>query len=124
MGNYTHESGRPAGTLARDFSAWSRVEGMLLPRSLLFLVLFLGGVMAVALVEAQRAGMATAAGGTAWMCAGLALAAGMEFGVCVVGDGLYDIVKHLYLFQLLFDACLFAAIAWAIGLGTRGLSRL
>lgn len=50
--------------------------------------------------------------------------AGMEFGICVVGDGLYDIVKHLYMFQLLFDVCLFAAIAWTLGLASRGLARL
>ncbi len=124
MGNYTRDSGRPAGTLARDFAVWSRVEGLVLPRSLLFLVLFLGGVMAVGVFEAWRAGVATAVGGTAWFCAALALAAGMEFGICVVGDGLYDIVKHLYMFQLLFDVCLFAAIAWTLGLASRGLARL
>lgn len=124
MGNYTKDSGQPAGTLARDFGFWSRVEGLVLPRSLLFLVVFLGGVMAVGIFEAQRAGFATVAGGTALFCAALALAAGMEFGVCVVGDGLYDIVKHLYLFQLLFDICLFAAIARTVGPVTRGLSRL
>jgi hypothetical protein len=124
MGNYTQDSGQPAGTLARDFAVWSRVEGLVLPRSLLFLVVFLGGVMVVGIIGAQRAGVATVAGGTALFCAALALAAGMEFGVCVVGDGLYDIVKHLYLFQLLFDICLFAAIAWTVGLVTRGLSRL
>jgi hypothetical protein len=124
MGNYTHDSGRPAGTLSRDFALWSRVEGLALPRSLLFLVVFLGGVLTVGLVEARRAGVGTVAGGTAALCAALALAAGMEFGICVVGDGLYDIVKHLYLFQLLFDVCLFAAIAWSVGLAARGLSRL
>jgi len=124
MGNYTHDSGRPAGTLARDFAAWSRVEGMVLPRSLWFIVLFLGSVAAVGVVEARRAGGATTAGGTALLCAALAVAAGMEFGICVVGDGLYDVVKHLYLFQLLFDASLFAAIAWSVGLASRGLSRL
>lgn len=124
MGNYTQDSGRPAGTLSRDFAIWSRVEGLVLPRSLLFLVVFLGGVLAVGVFKARRAGIATMAGGTAWLCAALALAAGMEFGICVVGDGLYDIVKHLYLFQLLFDICLFAAIAWTVGLAARGLSRL
>jgi hypothetical protein len=124
MGNYTRDAGRPAGTLTRDFAVWSRVEGLALPRSLLFLGLFLGSVLVVGVFEARRAGAATVAGGTAWMCAALAVAAGMEFGICVVGDGLYDIVKHLYLFQLLFDVCLFAAIAWTVDLVARGLSRL
>ena len=109
MGNYTRDSGRPAGTLARAFSAWSRLESLALPRSLPFLVLFLAGVLAVALALAFRQGLATAGGARRSPCAALALAAGMEFGICVVGDGYYDIVKHLYLFQLLFDACLFAA---------------
>lgn len=124
IGNFTRDSGRPAGTLARAFSGWSQVEGLVLPRSLLFLVLFLGGVLAMALLEAWRAGAATPAGGTAWMLAGLALAAGMQFGACVVGDGYYDLVKHLYLFQLLFDACLVATLAWAVDLAARKLPEL
>ena len=86
-----------------------------MPRSLVWLGAFLGGVLVAGLREAGRHGARTVAGGTACLVAALALAAGMEFGICVVGDGLYDIVKHLYLFQLLYDACLFAALAWAAG---------
>jgi hypothetical protein len=124
MGNYTREAGRPAGTLARAFSAWSRLESLALPRSLPFLVLFLAGVLAVALALAFRQGLATAGGATALAGAALALAAGMQFGICVVGDGYYDIVKHLYLFQLLFDACLFAAVGWLACRAAAWLPRL
>lgn len=115
LGNYPREAGRPAGTLATDFAGWSRLEAALMPRSLPWLVVFLGGVLVAGLIEAGRYGARTAAGGTASLVATLALAAGMEFGICVVGDGYYDIVKHLYLFQLLYDACLFATLAWAAG---------
>ncbi len=115
LGNFTRDSGRPAGTLAHQFTAWSRLQGLVLPRSLAFIAAFLAAVFVVALVEAVRSRPATAGGGTALLCAALAVAAGMEFGICVVGDGYYDIVKHLYLFQLLFDACLFAAVAWLAG---------
>jgi len=115
MGNYPREAGHPAGTLAADFSGWSRLEAAVLPRSLPGIGLFLGGVVAAGLLAARRHGVRTAAGGTACLVAALALSAGMEFGICIVGDGLYDIVKHLYLFQLLYDASLFAALAWGAG---------
>jgi hypothetical protein len=115
IGNYPRAAGRPTGTLTTDFAGWSRLEAALMPRSLPWLVVFLGGVLVAGLIEAGRHGTRTAAGGTACLVAALALAAGMEFGICVVGDGYYDIVKHLYLFQLLYDACLFAALAWAAG---------
>ena len=115
LGNYPREAGRPAGTLATDFAGWSRLEAAVLPRSLLWLGVFLGGILVTGLIEAGRHGTRTAAGGTACLVAALALAAGMEFGICVVGDGYFDIVKHLYLFQLLYDVCLFATLAWAAG---------
>jgi hypothetical protein len=124
LGNFTRDAGRPAGTWAQAFTAWSRLERLVLPRSLAFLVVFLGTVFVVGLVEAFRLRPATAGGGTALLCAALALGAGMEFGICVVGDGYYDIVKHLYLFQLLFDACLFGAVAWLAGRLAGWLPRL
>ncbi|MHB8077720.1 MAG: glycan biosynthesis hexose transferase WsfD [Candidatus Krumholzibacteriia bacterium] len=124
LGNFPRAAGRPAGTLATDFAGWSGLEAAVLPRSLSYLAVFLGGVLVTGLVAARRHGVGTAAGGTAWLAAMLALAAGMQFGICVVGDGLYDIVKHLYLFQLLFDACLFASLAWAAGRLTALLPRL
>jgi hypothetical protein len=124
MGNFTRDSGRPAGTLAHQFSAWSRLERAVLPASLPFLVVFLAGVMVAAALVGFRSGPASGAGSTALFGAALALAAGMEFGVCVVGDGYYDIVKHLYLFQVLFDACLFAAGAWIATWAAGRLARL
>ncbi len=115
IGNFPREAGRPAGSQTPDFAGWSRFEAAVMPRSLSWLVIFLGGILATGLVEAARHGLRTATGGTAWLVAMLALAAGMEFGICIVGDGYYDIVKHLYLFQLLYDACLFTALAWTAG---------
>jgi len=124
MGNFTRESGRPAGTRARSFSLWSRFERAVMPRSLAFLVVFLGGMLVGSLGLALRRGPAPRERALALSGAALALAAGMEFGICVVGDGYYDIVKHLYLFQLLFDACLFVAVAWVAGRLTEWLPRL
>lgn len=123
LGNFTRDAGRPAGAMAHQFTAWSRLEALVMPRSLPFIAFFLATVFGVSLREAFRRRVATAGGGTALLCAALALAAGMEFGICVVGDGYYDIVKHLYLFQLLFDACLFAALGWLAGLAAGGLRR-
>ncbi len=114
-GQFTKASGRAARSQSTNFAAWSHFQASVLPRSLgwlgFLLVLTTG---AVAWVQ-WKCGLRSEAGGIAWLQGGLTLMAAMQLGICVVGDGAYDAVKHLYLFQLLLDTGTGIAAVWIAG---------
>lgn len=115
-GQFTKDSGLPARAQSRDFAGWSGFQASALPRSLVWLLLqALGGIGLVAWIW-RSDGLRSRAGGVAWLGAGLGLMAALQFGICLLGDGAYDIVKHLFLLQLLLDAC---AIMALMGLAER-----
>lgn len=51
----------------------------------------------------------------ATFCLVVAVMAILQFVISVAVEGVVDVVKHLYLFQLLFDICLTASVAWLLG---------
>lgn len=115
-GHFEKASGFPARQQSGAFSAWHRFQATVLPRSLGWLVLqwvvFTGAVGTVL----YRRGAGGSEGAIAWLAGGLGLMAALEFVICVLGDGTYDIVKHLFLFQVLLDACFLIGLVWLIDL--------
>lgn len=120
-GQFTKASGRAARTQSTDFAGWSGFQAEVLPRSLVWLGLqALAGLALIGWVW-RTEGLRSRAGGLAWLGAGLGLMAAMQFGICLLGDGAYDIVKHLFLMQLLLDA---SAILGLMGLAEMLARRL
>ncbi|MBU8869408.1 MAG: hypothetical protein KOO60_00915 [Gemmatimonadales bacterium] len=114
-GHFEKSSGIPARQQSRDFSQWHKFQDAGLPHSLgwlAFLTIVLAGGVGFIIF---RHGPAGSEGGLAWLAAGLGIMAAMEFGICVLGDGTYDIVKHLFLFQVLLDACFLVGVIWLAG---------
>ncbi len=123
-GHFEKSSGSPARAQSRTFSGWYRFLDDALPHSLgwlIFLAVILAGGVGYALF---RYGPAGSEGGIAWLAGGLGLMAAMEFGICILGDGIYDIVKHLFLFQILLDACFLIGVTWLAGFAGRFLQKL
>ncbi len=112
LGNFTKDAGHPPGARSREFAGWSDLEGMALPKSLGFLVPFFGLFLAGCAWQVRKHGLRGPAGATAAFCAVIAVTAILEFMICVFAEGTKDIIKHLHLFQVLFDACLVAGLAW------------
>jgi hypothetical protein len=111
LGNYTRESGRPGSAHAPSYTGWSPFEDRAFPKRLWFLVVFFAVFGGVAAWELRR-GLDTAAGRTAALCLTVAAMAVLAFLVVVVAGGVENVVIHLFLFQVLFDVCLFAGLAW------------
>ena len=104
-GNFDRSAGRPPGARSNTMALWSRFhERCLSPIALLLLsALALFPVGGVAFVLSHGA----AASARRWMELGILLATCCltAFFVAAFGD-VYDNVKHLFLFNLLLDACL------------------
>jgi hypothetical protein len=115
LGNFTAESGQPAGARAAGFIHWSGSQHRLLPGSLGFLGVFALLFLGVCAWEIGRHGLGHPAGTTAAFLALMGLLAMVAFSTCSLASGRSDIVKHLFLFQVLFDVCLVAAVAWVVG---------
>ncbi|MDO8588743.1 MAG: hypothetical protein Q7T82_17070 [Armatimonadota bacterium] len=47
----------------------------------------------------------------------LVVMAGLQFLIVILGEGLYEIAKHLFLFNLLCDVCLVFLIMYAVNIG-------
>jgi len=123
IGNFTRNSGRPPRALSRAFAGWSGLENRVLPKSIWFLAAVLSLVLAFSARVCRRNGLSSREGGTALVVATIAVMAILAFLVCVAAEGPKDLVKHLYLFQVLFDACLLALLAHGAGWATRALSQ-
>ena len=111
IGNYTRESGKPPASHAPSYLGWSDMQQRLFPRNLWFLAAFFIAFAIVSLWE-LRQGLDTPAGGTAFLSLTLAAMTTMAFAVVVLAGGIEDTVVDLFMFRVLFDACLLIALAW------------
>jgi len=114
-GHFEKSSGRAAREQSDSVSFWYRMQASVLPRSigwLVFQALMLVGAATWVLI---RRGPASVPGGVASLALGLGLMAALQFVICVLGDGVYDIVKHLFVFQVLLDACFLIGMTWFVG---------
>jgi hypothetical protein len=117
-GHFEKSSGFAAREQSRSFSVWQQFQASALPRSIGWLVFLSALLIAGVGTVLFKHGIASSEGAVAWLAGGLGLMAAMEFGICVLGDGTYDIVKHLFLFQVLLDACFLAGAVWLADMAT------
>lgn len=110
LGYYEAETGKPPRS--QPFALWSVLRENMVPRSVVFLGLFFAtGIAAV--VFLFRSSSATARGMYALYLL-FVLIAGAQFFVAVAaGGGEPDLEKHLFMFNVAFDACLVLAVIGA-----------
>lgn len=113
LGSYEKGEGKPAGTVAYTYSAWSEFKNTHIPHTLGFLILFYVVYYAGVLFEYFRTGeLRGRIAGELMMLLGLI---GLfSFLVPILGDGRADIGKHLFLFNVCFDMMVVAMLGWTV----------
>jgi hypothetical protein len=113
LGNHEREAGFPAYAQSDAFDWWSELRSRLLPGTLWFLLPMLGVHVVVA-----GWGWRSAPGPRLRLLAELHLVilalACLQFGVVLLGEGEFEIVKHLFLFNLMVDLALACLAGWSV----------
>lgn len=101
LGNYSVGSGRPPRTIACRLCGYSRLARLLRPAApVLVPLLYLGALAAgVALRRERRSPRSRGYRGLADVLLLLAVTGPLELLTALVGEGGYELVKHLYLFD-------------------------
>jgi hypothetical protein len=109
FGNYRRQDAVRPGQRAERFASWSDLRIRLFflwpPHILVWYGLLAGGIVFIV-----RTRPSAAAVKMAWLTAGLALAAGVEFGVSSLADS-EEAFRHLFLFHALTDLTVCMALA-------------
>lgn len=111
LGTYLKESGKPAGSLAMAYSGWSQFKNQHMPNSLLFIALFYLSYYIVGFVEYLRSNQ-NAVRIRIQLLMAVGLVGIVGFMVPILGDGLADLGKHLFLFNVCFDMMIVASAVW------------
>jgi hypothetical protein len=99
---------------SRKFALWSLFKQSYLPKSLWFILTFM--LMNLACIVAKRARVDRTPEDRAVteLHAGLVLMAMLQFLTVIVGEGEYEIVKHLFLFNLLCEVCFVFLVMYGV----------
>lgn len=113
LGSFLKSEQKPAGALDYTYSTWSQFKNKHLPRSLWFFVVFYVLYYAVCLLEYfRRWDTRSRIRNELLMLVGLV---GLfSFLIPIFGDGLADIGKHLFMFNVCFDMMLLTAAVWLV----------
>ncbi|AJY75481.1 hypothetical protein [Paenibacillus beijingensis] len=113
LGNYEKEVGKPYGAIAYAYSGWSELKRQYMPHSLLFIILFYALYYAVALIEYARS-ISTSVRIRIELLMLVGFVGFFSFIVPILGDGLADLEKHLFLFNVAFDMMAVTAVVWVV----------
>lgn len=112
LGNFEQSSGLPPYYQSRAFDWWSTIRERHVPWGPLPLTIFLGGNAIVAILRWWCSPKASSQHGMAELHLAVVSMAVMQFLSVLLGEGEYELVKHLFLFNALLDLCLvFLALA-------------
>ncbi len=113
LGNFARDAGRPAGASSGGWAMWSTFRAAVLPRSLWFVFVVAALYLMFLLSAWLRVSDPADRSRLAWtsLLPVLALA---QLLLITISDGVSDVVKHAYLFNLLFDGMLVAIAAHGI----------
>jgi hypothetical protein len=123
LGNYERSAAFAPGTLSMKFAWWSEWKKTALPHSLTFFALFFGGCAAL-LAFYRRRSQPLPVRLAAETLLAVELIAACAFLTPLIGDGLSDIGKHLFLFNACFDLLAVGAGAWLIHLALAAVRQL
>lgn len=111
LGTYLKEANQPSGALAMTYSGWSEFKNRHMPNSLLFIALFCLLYFAAAAYDYFRyRDRRSRLRGELMMAVGLVGVFG--FMIPILGDGLADLGKHLFLFNVCFDMMVVISFVW------------
>ena len=113
LGNYEKSEGKPPGSLSFAYSGWSEFKRKHMPDSLWFIALLFFAFFAVLLLEWLRRPHIRSRLAVE-LFALLGLTGIFSFLIPILGDGQADIGKHLFLFNVVFDCVVVAAIVWIV----------
>jgi len=111
LGNYEKAEGKPPGAVTFKYSGWSEFKRSVIPSKLYFIVLVYVLYYGAALYEWLRARHhRDRIRAELFMLLGLVGCA--AYLIPIVGDGLADLSKHLFMFNVVFDMMLVAIVVW------------
>jgi hypothetical protein len=111
IGNFARETGRPAGSRSRSFSAWSRIKAGVLPGHTWFVLAYLGASLAAA-VHLRWKGRNRAIRTVGEIGIALVLFAAFQFAVAAVMTAA-ESRRSFFLFNAVFDVTLIGLVLWA-----------
>jgi hypothetical protein len=114
LSNFVRESGQPPYALSHAFELWSFLHAWAYPRRVGWLTLALGFYCAALVFIRRKRSDAAGRMETDFVAVVLAMAV-IEYVVVVMAAGIADPIKHMFLINVLVDASLLAAAAWASG---------
>jgi len=113
LGNYEKAEGKPAGAVTFKYSSWSELKRNIVPNKLWFIVLVYVLYYGAALYEWLRARqLRSRIQAELFMLLGLVGC--VSYLIPIVGDGLADLSKHLFTFNVVFDMMLVTAVVWLV----------
>jgi hypothetical protein len=122
LANLEKSAGRGPTAQSERFDWWSRIHQSVYPASMRGLLLFFGvnGAVAAALYRRRR-GLKDRL--YLELFGALIVMAGLQFLMVALSEGTIDVIKHMFLFSLLFDLVLAMALVWLAGLAAASLQR-
>jgi len=122
LGNYEKSEGKPAGAVTSKYSGWSELKRNFVPSKLWFIVLVYVVYYGAAVYEWIRARqLRTRIQAELFMLLGLVGCVG--YLIPIVGDGLADLSKHLFTFNVVFDMMLVTVVMWLIYQTSKAIKR-
>lgn len=113
LGTYELAEGKPPGAVTMQYSFWSEFKRSVLPNQLWFIIAIYVLYFGVLLYEWLRnRELGNRIGLELFAVVGLIGAFG--FLIPIVGDGLADLSKHLFMFNVAFDMMLAASVLWML----------
>jgi hypothetical protein len=109
LGNFENTAETPVQMWSTRFNGWSSFRQIVFPR---VVPLLLGGFVAFILtgLAYRLRTMEYASNVRTELAIGLALAALCQFLTAIIGEGIHEASKHLFMFNVIFDACIIVAI--------------
>jgi hypothetical protein len=119
LGNFEEATGKPPRAQSQTFAIWSNWKPRLYSNSLIFLTGFFAVSLAASLVIHRHFRAHRSLQLSSEFHIALLAMAGMQFVIPLIGEGEFEIVKHLFIFHALSDMALvvFSLVTvWAINL--------
>ncbi|MEN6371654.1 MAG: hypothetical protein ABFD64_06525 [Armatimonadota bacterium] len=113
-GQQINPSALPDDFRSRKFSAWSTIKKNCVPKTLWFLGLFLGVNVATVVLKWRYFDKMVKDYKISELHAVLILMAVLQFFIVIIGEGEHEIVKHLFLFNLLSEICFIFLIMYMV----------
>jgi len=113
LGTYELSAGKPAGAVTEQYSWWSQFKRTALPNELSFIMIVYLLYYGLLLYEWRRrdsifSRIALELFGV------IGLIGAFGFLIPIVGDGLADLSKHLFMFNVAFDMMLAASVIYCV----------